>query len=221
MSHDKSVKSQAIRLRKKGMSIPAIATRLDLSKSTIWLWTKDIRLSDIQLQTLAKSATLGRNRGRDVLRVMRQNEQEEQKQNAQILVQKVLVNADIDFWKMMAATLFWCEGGKRELTSLRFANSDPQLVQLFLKALRTGFRLDEKKFHALLHLHEFHEDSVQKAFWSHITGIPVVRFAKSYQKPHTGKRKREGYQGCISIRYNQAALARTLDALYHALGKTF
>ncbi len=208
-------------MREEGISIPSIAARLGLSKSTIWLWTKDIRLSDVQLQGIARAATTGRNHGRDVLKVMRQIERKHIDQNAQRIVQKVFNNRNVDFWKMVAAIVFWCEGGKRELTSLRFANSDPQLVQLFLLALRTGFKVDEKKFRALLHLHEYHNDEIQKVFWSKITGISLDRFAKSYQKPHTGKRKRDGYQGCISVRYNNAALARTLDALYHALGKTF
>ena len=87
-------------------------------------------------------------------------------------------------------------------------------------AIRRGFALQEKKFRAIVHLHGYHDDQQQKIFWSKIAGIPLSQFSKSYQKQNTGKRKRENYQGCLSIRYNDATLARMLDALYHAIGNT-
>ena len=120
---------------------------------------------------------------------------------------------------MVAALLFWCEGGKRRLSTLTFINSDPSMIKTFLRALRKGFSLDERKFSITLHLHEYHSMVKQTEFWSVTTGIPGARFTQPYMKPHTGKRKREGYQGCISLNYHDARLARTLSALYHSFAE--
>jgi hypothetical protein len=100
-------------------------------------------------------------------------------------------------------------------------NSDPALIASFLYAFRNSFKLDETRFSARIHLHEYHNEKRQIRFWSKVTGIPLCQFRKSYQKPHTKLRKREGYPGCISVRYGDAALARTLDAVYHAFGEKY
>lgn len=122
-------------------------------------------------------------------------------------------------WQIIAALIFWCEGSKRQLSSVKFINSDPKMIKLFLTALRNGFGINEHKLKALLHLHEYHNEEELKIFWSGVTGINKDRFHRSYIKPHSGKRKREGYKGCIALYYGEANLARKLDALYHGLSK--
>lgn len=125
------------------------------------------------------------------------------------------------FWRLTAALLFWCEGSKRYLNDLRFTNSDPNLICMFLFALRKGFAVDEKRFRILPHLHEYHVEKAQQEFWSNITKIPLDQFTKTYWKPHTAARKRDGYQGCISLRYNDATIAKTLDILYHTFATKY
>jgi len=86
-----------------------------------------------------------------------------------------------------------------------------------LKSLRLGFALDESRFRGLIHLHSYHDPKKQLAFWSDVTGIPKSQFQKPYLKPNTGVRKRKNYQGCLSLRYGEAKIARKLDAIYHML----
>lgn len=120
----------------------------------------------------------------------------------------------------MASLIYWCEGEKNNPTSVRLANSDPKLITTFLHCLRTRFKIKENRLHALLHLHDYHDEKKQKHFWSQITNIPLEQFNKSYNKPHTGNRKRKDYQGCISIRYGEAYVAKKLMAIYDALAAT-
>jgi hypothetical protein len=72
--------------------------------------------------------------------------------------------------------------------------------------------VNESKFHPCVHLHEYHSLEMQLDFWSKVTNIDKRQFIRPYIKGHTAKRKREGYQGCISIRYYDADLARRLTA---------
>jgi len=79
--------------------------------------------------------------------------------------------------------------------------------------------VDETKFRALIHLHEYHDESKQKKFWSDITKISENKFQKSYLKINTGKRIKENYPGCISIKYYDAKIFKELKALYKSFYK--
>lgn len=102
-----------------------------------------------------------------------------------------------------------------------FTNSDSDLMRTFLKFFRTGFEVEESKFRVCVHIHEYHDAVTQLKYWSHITGIPHKQFIKSYMKPHTGKQVRENYQGCASVRYHDANMARQLHAIAKASFKLF
>ncbi|HCC83232.1 TPA: hypothetical protein DEP96_00085 [Candidatus Uhrbacteria bacterium] len=125
-----------------------------------------------------------------------------------------------NFWRLVAALLYWCEGGKQSLSSgINFSNSDPELMKTFLSALRKGFTLDESKFRVLMHLHEYHDETKQQTFWSRVTNIPVAQFQKTYKKPHTGKRKHLNYEGCASLRYYNAGIVKNLIIIYSQFAK--
>ena len=64
-----------------------------------------------------------------------------------------------------------------------------------------------------MHLHKYHNEKVQKDFWSKITKIPKEQFNKSYLKPSNKKYKKEGYQGCIKVYYGDVSVARKLQAI--------
>jgi hypothetical protein len=141
------------------------------------------------------------------------------KDEMETLAQKFAANIDRQQWQIIAALIFWCEGSKRHLASLKFVNSDPMMMKLFLIAIRKGFGINEGKLRGLLHLHKYHNEEEMKIFWSGVTGIRKDRFYRSYIKQNSGKRKRDGYKGCLALYYGEANLARKLDALYHSLSK--
>jgi hypothetical protein len=59
-------------------------------------------------------------------------------------------------------------------------------------------------------LHGYHDLETQLDFWSKVTNIKRAQFIKPYQKPNSGKRIREGYQGCASLYYHSNDMARQL-----------
>lgn len=221
MAHRQEIIFRAQKLRKQGFSVPAIATRLGVSKSTAFRWTQDVKLSQEEMQNLVRNSRYGREKGLARISEVRELQEKLRKLEATNTVDSTLKELDQRWCQIIAALIFWCEGSKRSLSQgVRFANSDPALVKVFLGALRRGFvNINESKFRALLHLHEYHDRETQMKFWSDITSIPSSRFYRPYLKPHTGLRRRVDYQGCISIRYADASLARRLQALYHAFEK--
>lgn len=193
------VKNKAILLRGKGFSFREISEKLGISKSTASLWLRDIKLSRIAKRRIYKLGVDGRNRGNNSV-------QDRIKSEDSGILSKVknsinqcsLLKNDL---KVVCALLYWCEGGKTEKSTLSFINSDPKLVKYFIDTFRKAFDVDENRFRVLLHVHNYHDIKKQIKFWSRITKIPKTQFTKPYNKPNTGKRIKEDYQGCISIRY--------------------
>ncbi len=221
MTHPAAIKQRAQHMRRNGMSILHIARTLNIAKSTTSLWVSPIALPKEIRNRLTDNSETGAARGRQIMKARRdliaiENIREAKKNIKMVIPQE----RDKHFWQFCAALIFWCEGSKRHLSGgVALVNSDPYLITFFLHALRSGFELDERRFSALIHLHEYHNEKHQLAFWSRIAKIPLSQFTRSYRKPHTKKRKRENYPGCVSVRYGDARLARKLDALYHIIGQ--
>lgn len=206
-------KIQAVVLRKQGYSLKEISGTLHISKSTASLWLRGVIISSLaqkRLKTLGISGTL---RGLGTIQARWKSIQKGIKNEAEIDTHQIFESISLDkgYYKLLCALIFWCEGGKRSPSEVRFINSDPKLVQTFLYLLRNGFDIKEQKLRALIHLHEYHNEIIQKKFWAQITQIPLKQFSKSYVKPHTGIRVRNNYPGCLSIGYSDGG--RTLTVL--------
>ena len=92
-------------------------------------------------------------------------------------------------------------GSQASEPELRFSNSDPGLVVLFIRWSWKYLDLGEHPFDARLHLHTGQDEEERRAFWSAVTGIALKDFRKAYVKPEgTGHRKNVLYNGTISIR---------------------
>ena len=94
------------------------------------------------------------------------------------------------------------------------------MVRTYMRLLTANFNVNKEKFYAFLHLHGYHNERTQKQFWSKVTGIPTERI-KIYNKPNTGKNVREGYPGCIAVRYGDVLVAKEIEFLYTALVRKF
>jgi hypothetical protein len=94
------------------------------------------------------------------------------------------------------------------------------MVSVFVNLLRKSFDIDESKLRIMMQLHEYHNESETKQFWSVLTGIPKNQFSKTYLKPHTKKRIRLGYMGCIRVRYYDAKIALELRSLYNSFANS-
>jgi hypothetical protein len=124
------------------------------------------------------------------------------------------IRLDKNIYELLCSMLYICEGNTGVESGVRFMNSDPYLIRLFLYLLRNSFTIDERKFRVCLHLHGYHNKNSQIDFWSKTTGISIGQFLKPYQKKSTKKRIREGYQGCVSIRYYDNKVGQELQSIY-------
>lgn len=211
------IKERAIKLREKGYSVKEIAERLYIAKSTSSLWLRDIKLNKKALTRLKKRRLLGYYKAALRWREKRVKEERKNLFSAKEIVDNI--KRDLYHNKLYCSLLFWCEGGKTYKAGVRFYNSDPILVKTFLNLFRKSFKINEKKFRILMHLHEYHDEEAQKKFWSKLTKIPKSQFNMTFQKPHTKKRIKENYPGCVALYYHDRVIARELRAIYKAFSE--
>ena len=118
---------------------------------------------------------------------------------------------------MYALALYAGEGSKSD-DKIVFANSDAQLVRVFLGWFRREFELDESRLRLRLDLPEDLDLDRALEFWSEATGIPMSQFQKSYRAAadHTMRGNRHVF-GCASLIYSSSAIHRRVMALIAAV----
>ena len=205
------IKEQAFRLRTNGYSIKEIADKLHISKGTSSLWLRNVKLNKKAKERLKSRKLSGYYKSSLSWRNKRIRAEKQRTISALKVVNKI--KQDPNHLKVYCSLLYWCEGGKTDKYGVRFINSDPDLIRTFLYLFRKAFPVDEKKFRVLLHLHKYHNEKKQKAFWSTVTGISEKQFLKTFHKPNTGKRIKDNYPGCAAIYYYNTEIAREMRTL--------
>lgn len=166
-----------------------IAKELQVAKSSVSYWVRDIVLTKSQRTRLNKNGhSVEAIEKRRQARLANTKRQREKIQCAAAEEVRVLKHNPI--W-CLGIALYWGEGGKTQ-QSVRLANSDPAVISLIMRFFREICELPEEKFHG--HVHTFSHQNAKKAekYWSKVSGIPAKRFYKTYIKPSSAsKHKRD------------------------------
>jgi len=114
--------------------------------------------------------------------------------------------------KIAGIMLYWAEGYKNLAKSARggtidLANSDPQMIKVFLKFLREICGIKEDKLRVQLYCYANQNVDYLKRFWSKLTKISTAQFIKPYVREDfkiekIGKMK----YGLVHIRYSDKKL---------------
>ena len=204
------IKLQIKQLRQKGYSLREIAKECNVAQSTVSLLTRNVKLSIAAKATLIKKTNQGRMKAVESNIRKRKGRQNDAVLVAEDLLSNFLLDRDTAF--LVASISYECEGGKSNFGVLEFTNSDPLLVKIFLHTLRQSFDLDESKFRVVMHLHGYHKESEEKLFWSKVTAVPETQFTKTFNKKESGINIKDGYRGCVQIKYFDVRIKRTLLA---------
>ena len=181
----------AIKLRLAGKSYGEIAKTLDVSKGSLSVWFKNLKLTKTAQKLLeekmiiAQEHNLFENNRRRTQTI--QIENQKIKQNAADEI-KPLSKYELT---LVGASLYWGEGWKRGTTHLvELANSDPDMVALYLRFLREILQVPEEKLRVSIHVHPNVSTQSAIKFWSKITKIPKERFHITTQISRASQGKR-------------------------------
>jgi len=208
-------KEKAICLRKKGESIKTIAKKLNISKSTVSLWCRDIKLSAGQIKKLHKSMVSGSYAGRMKGAIMQHEYRIKREKEGEIIgIKKIGRLSERDLLIAFTA-LYWGEGSKKK-RELFIVNSDPEMVRFIFKILRKIFKIEDNRFIVGVGINIIHKKREEeiKNYWSEIIGIPKDRFRKTIFAKSKNKKiykNFDNYYGMLRI-----SVAKSID-LYNMM----
>lgn len=170
-------KLKAIELRKSGWSTPKIAKELNVAKSTVFMWVKDVELTQIQRDILF------RNKGSNWVAGVKKHI--EKCKNKRLDYQKVGATENItDDWMHAAGCmLYWAEGHKRKNT-LAFTNTDKNMVKFFIDFIRKFYHVENEQITISFQYHTQNDLSKEDIFnyWIDLLKLEGCRKSKPYCK---------------------------------------
>lgn len=210
-------KYSARQLRKKGKSYSEILKKINVSKSTLSLWLRDIPLTEQQRNNLKgrnKSRYLGSKKNQQKRIELTKKIISESKDEAKMLINNKLL--------LVGLMLYWAEGTKRGGEIISFSNSDPNMIKLMMRWFRKICLVPEEKFRIQIHAHTLHRKKDIKNYWSEITKIPLKQFHKLIIKETSLRhRKNKLYYGTCCIRICDVNLFRKIMGWKIGILETF
>lgn len=181
----------AKRLRLQGRSYNEISRALDLSKSTLSIWFRSLKLPDhaqVRLQRRVREGSmrglLRRNKRQTALASERHVRWRAQARNQM----SALSMKDL---RLVGTALYWAEGSKRGARhALGFANADPDVIRCMMRFFREVLGVPENKFRLAIHAYVGMDIESTLTFWSRYTGIPRAQFHKTYLGVSRASRRR-------------------------------
>jgi hypothetical protein len=108
--------------------------------------------------------------------------------------------------KITGIMLYWGEGAKTGGT-VKLANSDPEMVRVFLLFLRKICGIEEKRMKMIIHMYPDQDGDFLQEFWSAVTGIEAERFYKpQILAGKKGTYKKKSIYGTATIHYSDKKL---------------
>ncbi len=165
-------------MRKHGLSYSDIQIKMNVPKSTLAYWLKDVRLTKEQSEKL-------KNRRREIAilnsqkRVLRTSKIiEEIRSSSSKNIQKI---SKRELW-LMGIILYWRSRYEKDIRNgVRFTSSDPSLIRLFLKWLNDVGKINDDEIKFDIFIGAGQKDEAIK-YWSKITGFSKKSFTSIYRQ---------------------------------------
>ena len=182
MSSKKHLLEKVISDRKLGMSLGDISRKYSISKSTVSLWCKDMKLSkkikDLIFKEWLRKTNDSRSRGTLKIKQKRIDSLERERVYAKEMVGNI---TDRDLM-VMGIGLYWAEGSKKETgAGFSFINSDPIMVKMMYKWLSQVVKVKREQLIINLVInisHKQREAHILK-FWSNLLDFPMKDFGNT------------------------------------------
>lgn len=176
----KEEKTLAIALRHKGKSYREIQKTVGVrSRSTLTEWFRDLELSPaIQKIVDERKARTEKN----VLIWSKARSERIKKENPIIIADSIKEVGAISPRELMfiGAGLYWGEGSlranKHGYHELKFSNSSPEVIKVFMYFARTILKIKEDGFRPYIHIYPNLKAEDAIAFWSNVMNLPKEIF---------------------------------------------
>lgn len=191
-------KIQAINLRRVGKSYGEIRKTIKVSKASLSLWLRDVKLSPEQEKRIYVEL-----REKNAYRMAKSN-QNKRIENTKEIIKEAKEEA-VRLFKnplfLSGLMLYWAEGDKSEIQErVKFTNSDPRMIKIIMRWFREICEVPEIKFRVCVYIHSLHSRKNIEKYWSEITGVPTNQFQKTQIKQTSLRQRRNKlYEGTCAV----------------------
>jgi hypothetical protein len=196
-------RQEARKLRRGGWSFSRILSKVSASKSSISAWVRDIKLTDSQKTKLMKDgATVWGEKWREKWRNKRRSYQEAGKQQAK----------QGDLLHMAGCMLYWAEGSKCR-NSVRFVNSDINMMRLFVMFLRRCYQVKASEITLKVSCYLDHGLSLRNIenWWLKELGLANASLRKgTVVKPRKKHKRKKLKYGVCTVRVNKTEIIQSI-----------
>lgn len=212
------IKSKAKKLREQGVSYNQLQKTLGIPKSTLSSWFSESLGMPFDRKALLKHLANIRILSAKAKTKIRLDELESIKLKTRKDVSAYPVN-NIGFQKSLIAMLYWAEGTKHDkVGGLKFTNTDPKLVKLFVELLKKSYEIDPSLLRIALHIHYYHKIKPTRKFWSSHLKIPESQFTYIHIKKRSLTKKfRRNFMGICIVSYPVGKIRKEIMALAYEL----
>jgi len=202
------LRARARVLRLGGARYSEIVDALGVSQSSVSHWVRDIPSSVLGAATWSER---GRDR-RAAAVELRQAHAAHARSRSRSELAATLGALSAREVMLLGAIAYWCEGAKakpwRRSQQVRFTNSDPGLLRLFLRFVEET-EVPHGPVYFRLHIHESADAGRARAFWRAKLGATDEQFVGTEikrAKPTTNRRNTaDDYHGCILLGVRRSA----------------
>lgn len=173
------LKQKAQELRRQGKSYMEIVQTLQIPKSTVSCWCKDIPLTKRQVKRLYVNKKTGALRGSYIAAQNKKNARQQQRKNLYKMGIKQVGKMSKRDRFITGIALYAAEGTKTD-KGCAFSNSDPSIIEFMVRWFRDFLAVPNEKFHAAIWLHEKRSEKQAIKYWSCLTHIQPINFYKTY-----------------------------------------
>lgn len=193
---NRELRLQVRAMRTEGKSLNEIARLTSVSKSTISNWVRDIELTTVQYEELKRNQhryaaqNKGAQANRSNARDLRIASQESGRQHARTGSPLFLAGC----------MLYWSEGAKAR-NKVQFVNSDPHMVQFFLRFLREEFRIADTVIKLHIQCHQQSPEAVARIeqYWLQLLSLSPDCLGKTHIKVGSASRHNHLVNGICAL----------------------
>jgi transposase-like protein len=170
-------RAEARRMRRdEGRSVKDIARLLDVARSSVSRWVRDIELTqDQHAALLARNPAYERQRNGSTALIERARLR---RRGYQLRGRRRIRQSEPLY--IAGCMLYWAEGDKARWT-VALSNSDPEVIRLFARFLRECFGVPDERMRIYCHLFADHVTRQREVeqFWLDVAGLPATCLRKS------------------------------------------
>ncbi|MFA5745188.1 MAG: hypothetical protein WC887_03175 [Candidatus Paceibacterota bacterium] len=214
-------KKRAIQLRKQGQTYGEISKKIKVSKSTLSLWLRDVKVPVEFISRIQQKKLDAVKLGWEARRKERIDRTHRITVSAQQEVKRLMSDP---LW-LVGVALYWAEGHKEKLwrtgTLVTFTNMDADTIILFRSWCRKFLDVSNDDFVCTLYIHDSRraQSNEMKKWWAQkltISPESIAVYYKKSVKKHVRHNDADDYHGVLRVR-----VRRSIDMNRRIAGWTF